>query len=72
MQTRMMSLIETLVSIAVGFFLSLALQVYLMHLHGVQFSFAQNVEITMYFTILSIVRSYVLRRVFNHFTRGQA
>lgn len=69
MQSKTWSLIETLTSVGVGFILSLALQVFLMHVHDVPLSFGQNVEITFYFTVLSIVRSYFLRRVFNAVSR---
>ncbi len=65
MQTRIQSLIEVCVSIAIGFCLSLSLQVFLVHHNHVGLSFSQSVEWTAYFTILAIARGYVLRRFFN-------
>lgn len=64
-QSRRASAVETLVSVAVGFVLSLALQVVLMRFYGVEHDLARDLQITLAFTFLSILRGYVLRRVFN-------
>ena len=65
-QTRLGSLIEAFVNIAIGFWIAVLSQVVifpLVGIHGV--SMATNIEIGMYFTVISLVRSYVLRRWFN-------
>lgn len=65
MQTRRQSALETGVSVAVGFAASLALQFALAHLYHLHAGPRENLEITVWFTILSLVRQYLLRRIFN-------
>jgi len=64
-QSRRASAVETLVSVAVGFVLALALQVVLMHLYGIEHDFSRDLQITLAFTSLSLARGYLLRRLFN-------
>ena len=65
-QTRLMSLIETLTNILVGFFVSLISQIYIFAAYGIHVSLGDNLAITAYFTGISIIRSYCLRRWFEH------
>lgn len=65
MQSRKLSLIESLTNVAVGFAISLISQVFIFSAYGVALSLSQNVAITCWFTLISIVRSYCLRRAFN-------
>lgn len=64
-QSRLWSAVETCVSVAVGFVLSLALQVVLMAVYGIEHDFMRDLQITGWFTVLSLARGYVLRRLFN-------
>lgn len=63
-QTRLGSLIEALTNTAVGFCISMAFSAIVYPLYGWHPSLAINFQITMWFTILSIGRGYVLRRAF--------
>jgi|GEM_PF-156603 len=63
-QPRFMSLLESLINIAVGFGISLGAQVYFLPLLGVEISFKQNLIFAVIMTVISIARSYVLRRLF--------
>lgn len=65
MQTKRQSLIETCVSIGVGFFVSLASQLAIFPLFDIHTSLATDVQITLYFTVISVIRSYWIRRYFN-------
>ena len=65
-QTRLMSLVETLTNILVGFAVSLIAQLYIFSAYGVHLAFGDNLMITLFFTAISIIRSYCLRRVFEH------
>jgi uncharacterized membrane protein YccC len=66
MQTRFSSFQEALIGTAVGFFLSLLVQQYVINpVWGFKATFADNLGIVAIFTVLSVVRSYVLRRIFN-------
>jgi hypothetical protein len=64
-QSRRASLVEAVVNVAVGFALSLGLQVALSHFFGWNTSLATDVYIVLLFTCLSLARSYMLRRLFN-------
>lgn len=65
-QSRLGSLIEAAMNIAIGFFVALLSQIVvfpLVGIHGVPL--VTNLEIGAYFTAISLVRSYVIRRWFN-------
>ena len=64
-QTRIGSLIEACISTAIGFIGSILLGLIVYPMFGHSFTFAQNIGITVAFTVWSIVRSYVVRRWFN-------
>lgn len=69
MQSRRMSLIEAITNVLVGLVVSLLAQILIFKLYDVHVTFSQNVEITLFFTLISIVRSYALRRLFNNIRR---
>ncbi len=50
---------------ALGFVISLALSMVVYPLFGHSFTLAQNVGITIIFTVASIARTYAVRRWFN-------
>lgn len=68
-QTRKHSMFETLVGTAIGFALSMLLAHLVYPLFGHQFTFGQNLSITVIFTLASIARGYGVRRLFNHLGR---
>lgn len=63
-QSKVMSLVESIINIAVGFGISLAAQINFLPLLGVTVSFQQNLSFALIMTAISIVRSYTLRRLF--------
>ncbi len=65
MQSRTMSLIEALANVLVGYGVAVATQVMVFPLFGLNASLDQNLAIGLIFTIVSLVRSYALRRVLN-------
>ena len=65
MQTKKQSLIESLTNTAIGFVVSYASTFLIFPLLGMQTSAGTNLIITVYFTIISILRGYVIRRWFN-------
>lgn len=68
MQSRLSSFIESLTNVAIGYFVALASQLVIFPLVGVEASFSQNLLIGAFFTVVSIVRSYIIRRWFNGLT----
>lgn len=69
MQTRLQSLFESVLNILIGAALSYLAQVLVFPLYGIHISWQQDIQIVVIFTVLSIARSYCLRRLFNHLHR---
>lgn len=65
MQTKLQSLLETLFSIAIGFLVALGSQLVIFPQFGIQVSMSSNLQITGWFTLVSIIRGYYVRRLFN-------
>lgn len=63
-QTKKKSLIETTVQTLIGLGTSIALQVVLYPLMGIPVSFNQNLIITAVFFAVSLIRGYIVRRMF--------
>lgn len=68
MQSKIGSLVESLINILIGFGIALGSQILIFPMYGVNISFHDNVIITLWFTLISIARSYMLRRLFNRIT----
>lgn len=68
MQLKRHSLLESMVNVAVGYGVALLSQIIIFPLFGINVSLRDNVLIGVFFTIISIVRSYLLRRIFNKLT----
>jgi len=65
MQSRISSLIESALNTASGFALSIVIGIYVYPLFGHSFSVSQLGGITLIFTLVSVARNYVWRRLFN-------
>ncbi len=65
MQTKKQSLLESITNIAIGYITALVSQLLLFPLFDIDISFGDNLLMGAYFTIISLVRSYVIRRWFN-------
>jgi hypothetical protein len=63
-QSRFMSGLETVLSTAAGFGISILAQWYFLPLIGVSISLTQNVTFAVIMTFVSLARQFVLRRVF--------
>jgi hypothetical protein len=64
-QTRWGSLVEAKVNIVVGFAINWVANMTILPLFGFHVTGAQAFHIGVIFTVISLVRSYVLRRFFN-------
>lgn len=65
MQTKKQSLQESLTNVAIGYIVALLSQLVIFPLFGLDVPFSDNVLIGLWFTVISIARSYILRRWFN-------
>jgi hypothetical protein len=68
MQKKSHSLIESFINVLVGYGITLAAQLVIFPRFGIHISMSDNLMIGALFTVVSIVRSYALRRLFNWFT----
>ena len=64
-QSRIDSLMESLTNTAIGFFVSLLTWICVAWAYGIPMTWTTNVSITGIFTVVSIIRQYALRRLFN-------
>ncbi len=64
-QPRIHSLIESIANVAVGLGVALITQIAVFPLFGIYIPLASNLSIAAIFTVVSIVRSYAMRRLFN-------
>ena len=63
-QSRLMSPVESVANVSVGLLVATATQLVVFPVLGLQASLGQNLKLALVFTGVSIVRSYVLRRLF--------
>lgn len=65
MQTKLQSLIEAITNTAIGFIISLMATFAILPLLGIESTPLKNLKLTIFFTVISILRSYIIRRWFN-------
>jgi len=70
-QSRSMSLVESCANTAAGFILSLVLQISLFSAMSIETTTSQNLVMSVVFTLASLVRGYVMRRVFLWFEESK-
>jgi hypothetical protein len=63
-QTVPMSLIEAVTNVLVGFCIALLTQLGVFTLFGLQVTLVQHLRIGAIFTVVSLLRSFMLRRLF--------
>lgn len=63
-QTRKASLAEAVLNVAIGYGVALLSQIIVFPWFGIRIGLAENVAIGLIFTVISIVRSFALRRFF--------
>ena len=67
MQSKKGSLIESLVNIAIGITIGFLSNIIVLPAFGYDVSIADGVAISLVFTAISLVRSYIIRRIFNKY-----
>ncbi len=64
-QTRLGSLIEAMLNVGIGFAINMAANFVILPLVGFNITLGQNLFIGVLYTLVSVARSYVIRRWFN-------
>ncbi|MDB0603166.1 hypothetical protein PL373_18945 [Tenacibaculum maritimum] len=65
MQTKKQSFIESITNTTVGFCISLGATFIIFPIVGISSTGIKNIAVTLFFTVISIIRGYVIRRFFN-------
>ena len=63
-QSRAMSLVESVANVAVGYGVAVVTQLLIFPVFGLHTTLAQNLQMGAIFTVVSIARSFGLRRLF--------
>lgn len=64
-QTKIGSLIEALMNISIGYGVAIVSQVLVFPMFGINVPLSTNLMIGAWFTLISLIRSYIIRRWFN-------
>ena len=64
-QSRLGSLIESAINTAIGFIVSFVAWPVAAWMTGIEYSSGQHWAVVAFFTVVSVARSYVIRRWFN-------
>jgi Kef-type K+ transport system membrane component KefB len=70
-QTRKKSLLESLLNVLIGYGIAVLAQLAIFPLFNIHVPLHDNLLIGALFTVVSIVRSYLLRRLFNWLDHGR-
>jgi hypothetical protein len=63
-QSRLMSLVESVANVIVGYGVAVVTQILIFPIFGLQTTLGQNLAMGGIFTIVSLARSFLLRRLF--------
>lgn len=70
MQTRRQSFLESCINVAIGYVVALLSQVLVFPMFEIHIPLTSNLAIGAIFTVISIARSYLVRRAFNRIHGG--
>lgn len=71
MQSRIGSLTEKIIDLTIGYFVAVAMQLVLYPIFNIQISLEQSFQVAALFTAVSLVRGYIIRRIFNSISEGK-
>jgi hypothetical protein len=67
MQTKRRSFIEAVTNVLIGYLVAVISNLIVLPLFGYQVSLFDGFAIGVVFTVISLIRSYVIRRLFNKY-----
>jgi len=65
MQTKKQSLIESITNVIIGYIVAVISNAAILPLFGVNLAFGDSMLIGVWFTVISLIRGYCVRRYFN-------
>lgn len=70
-QSKKQSLLEVIISTAIGYIVALATQILIFPWFDIEIKFSEQLAIGIIFTIVSIIRGFCVRRLFNYIQFGR-
>ena len=64
-QTKLMSMVEAITNVLIGYTIATAATYVILPMHGYDVTTQKALSISLAFTVISLARSYILRRFFN-------
>ncbi len=64
-QKKSHSFVEVCLNTAIGYVIAVSAQIAIFPMFDIHIEHSQNLQIGLIFTVISIVRGYIMRRVFN-------
>jgi NhaP-type Na+/H+ or K+/H+ antiporter len=71
MQLKKHSFFEATVNLIIGYTINFIANILIFPLFGWQISVTQNIGLGIIYTVISLARQYVLRRIFTHITEKE-
>ncbi|MNC10600.1 hypothetical protein D3C75_582550 [compost metagenome] len=71
MQSKKLSLIESVVNVVSSFLMGVITQIIVFPLYGFEASVMANISLTLIFSLTGFIRSYTVRRIFNSIAEKQ-
>ena len=68
MQSKLESFVEISTSVGIGYVVAVISQMVIFPLFGYDMPLSDNILIALWFTVISIIRSFIVRRWFNYRT----
>ena len=65
MQTKKQSAIESITNVLIGYIVAVISNAAILPLFGVNLAFSDSMLIAVWFTVISLIRGYAVRRYFN-------
>lgn len=65
MQSKKRSLSESITNVVAGYAVAVIAQILLFPVFNIRVGIAENLQIGLFFTAISIARSYAIRRIYN-------
>lgn len=65
-QSHLMSFVESLANVTVGYGVAVLTQILVFPIFGLHATLAHHLQVGAVFTLVSVCRSYLLRRLFEH------
>ena len=67
MQTRLGSFVESCINVMIGFWINFVANLVILPMIGFHITVSQNLFIGLLYTLVSVARSYAIRRWFNRY-----